>query len=115
MSGFDNYAEKALAHEGIFSIDLTKPVRKTFGGIFATQVAFFLGYTTAYLVGFDGGTEKFYGFHTREGETFAVYHNLCMKHIHWWLQDHPQHKIYNCSKDSRIEWFEYAEAPLKDE
>jgi hypothetical protein len=110
MSKPDIYAKSA---EGIFDIDLTKPTYKTFGGLFATQVAWFLGYNPVYVVGFDGGTHHFKPY--RRDNIPAEYHNACFGHVKYWLMDNPEYMLYNCNENSAIEWFDYKEPPFKGE
>lgn len=97
--------------EGIFGFDLTKPTYKTFGGLFAVQVGFFLGFNPLYVVGFDGGTEHFKDY--RRDHIPAEYHHACFFHVYAFLEENPQYKLYNCSEESKITWFPHAEPPLK--
>lgn len=111
----DTYFHAAKRWRNIFTSDLTRAVPKTFGGLFAIQVALFLGYTTLYLVGYDGGTEKFNGPNPRAGEASPEYHNVCLSHVADWVRNHSESgvSIYNCSPRSKITWFPYSEPPLK--
>lgn len=116
MSKEDLYFKLAVCgfmppKHNIFDPDLEKPTFKTFGGMFAIQVALFLGFTTLYLVGFDGGTVHFKEY--RRDHIPAEYHNMCFSHVKEYLKDKPNIKLYNCSKTSKIVWFEYGIPPLK--
>ena len=115
----DDYA--VLAQKGIvaFSKDLTKPIKSCFGGVYATQAALYLGFSEVNLIGFDGGTTKFYGWHPRLVEYAPcglrineTYHKLVFWHLAEYVKVHKEVKVYNCNKDSAIDWFEYREPPL---
>ena len=120
MAMDDIYA-KVARRKCIFTFDLEELVHKTFGGIFSIQIALFLGYRDIYLVGFDGGNDKF-----REGLKYIEhkgitpeYHAACMWHPYAWLKQHNEYfpeapvNIYNCSPKSGIPWFPFREAPTK--
>lgn len=111
MSKDDLYLQAYKQKISIFNPDLTQPTYKTFGGIFAVQVGFFLGFNPLYVIGFDGGTHHFKDY--RRDNIPPEYHNFCFWSVFDWLEKHPEYKLYNCNKASKITWFEYALPPMK--
>jgi len=122
MSISDIYATTAVKGLSMFSTDLTRPILRTFGGVYAVQVAWYLGYNPLYLIAFDGGTEKFYGWHPRLKELGpngmlinGGYHNLVFWHVKDFMDKNKDkgYMIYNCNSNSAIRWFDHAQPPLK--
>jgi hypothetical protein len=100
----------------VFNPDLTKPTRKTFGGMFALQVALFLGYTEIYLLGYDGGVANFTGV-TRGDNITWDYHDKCFWHPRYWLCLDNNNKaiVYNSGKpETKITEFQFKEVPVED-
>jgi hypothetical protein len=112
MTLADDYARKAVAKQPIFDYDLTKPMRATFGGIVATQVALFLGYDTIYYIGMEGGTLHFTGKHRDANR--PGYHKTCFWHVaHWW-RNQSRVKIYQTIDNSAIDYFPVAMPPMRE-
>jgi hypothetical protein len=107
----DNYGAYSEYGFNIFRYDLTKPLHKTFGGMLAVQAALFLGYTTLYLIGMDGGTYHFYP-HQRDNIP-PNYHRNCFWHVYDWWRGQTAVRIYQTNPSAVIDWFPVKSPPMR--
>lgn len=94
----------------LFHCDLTRPILATFGGIYAIQAAFFLGFNPIYLIGFEGGGKLHCSKHPLLGKGWGPleHHIRVHWHVHHWLQHNPGFEIYQAIPDSGLPYYPYA-------
>ena len=92
---------------------LDKGTEATFGGIFAAQIAAWMGHSTIYLVAYDC--------HNNEGhhcDNHAIAKRSNMLGYFYSFSKWAQHegvKVYNCNPDSAIKDFPYKDIPVQHE
>lgn len=94
--------------------DLEKPVAQCFSGLFALQVAVFMGFSEIYLLGFDGHDGEG---HVGDGNRSTGRRSPQMPFYFAAaeLARMNSTKIVNCNKESAITCFEYGAPPIHQE
>lgn len=89
---------------------LDKGTESSFGGIFAAQIAAWMGHKTMYLVGYD--CHDLEGHHCCNQKTTVHRSNMLgyFSALSRWAQ-HENVKIYNCNADSAIKDFPFRDLP----
>ncbi len=103
-----------LVKQKEFCWDLDRGSDATFGGIFAIQVALFLGFTELYLLGYDEHNQD--GYFNEHQTQIANREEL---HLYWYplvkkTTDRLGTKMFVCNRDSAIRIWPFADPPLTD-
>ena len=86
-----------------YHFDLENSVEANFGGLLAIMVAMWLGYSTIYLLGFDGDGTHFYD-EAKHANDYSP-QVAAFERLRDWLADHSEYNVYQTNPASLIHFF----------